>query len=218
VDGEVLCRFKCLAYAAAGFDEEILCMDKGDVLAAYRHGEVEMLKEVADSVDPLKDKPSLGEETNIHRLLKLFAVYHLKENEGVRSEDIHVEEPCREGPPDKRPDIWAYKQGRVIVVDAKTSIGRLPHYEIADAVEKYRDCGSEIWIVMRPITLILYTEKIVKTLRKLKEEKKVKVDVYVPTVEKRLVNYVEFVKRVRECFRQCRNGVGPAAYGVHSCV
>ncbi|RFA96256.1 hypothetical protein [Pyrobaculum aerophilum] len=200
------CKLACLAYAACGFcSEEILQQTSPSVLSSYKWGEDALLRKALDSVPTLKNRPSIGEvESHYHRYLKLFAVYHFMYNEGIRPEDIYVEDEA-EGLCKYVPDVYV-RRLPPIIVDAKTCVKELPTDAILKAVEKYRSCVSdgEIWIVLRPIVVLLYTKGIKKILKELNKSIRVKVVVPIKDGEKlSLVSFNEFVKRVRECIKKC---------------
>lgn len=214
-----VCKLACLARAACGFCDEnndenhkglrFLDIRSPDVLTMYRTGEVELYQEAERKVPKTLDRPSVGgEESAYHRFLKLFAAYHLLEVEKVSPDQIYVEGVNYRG--ESRscgcggvPDICV--QGRAI--DAKACIGQRPDHAVLEAAWKY-GANCEVWVVLRPITFMLYASDIAKALRDLKKVGK-KVEVRIPAREKdglRLIKPDEFIKRLRECFKECERG------------
>ncbi|MGC9107235.1 MAG: hypothetical protein ACP5IE_03470 [Infirmifilum sp.] len=202
------CKLACIAYAACGFcDESIRNVNSNDVVARFRLGEYELLKKVMDAVPYIKDRSSVGgEETSYHRLLKLFAIYHLIENLKVPLSQIYVEDEIGNRCGNVVPDVYAYVPDLgAVVIDVKTNFKQLPHRSLMSATEKYASCG-EVWVVMRPIAFMLYTKEIIKTLRELKRQAR-KIEIYLPVRGRdgkpALVTYREFVERFKECIIKC---------------
>ncbi|WP_218259054.1 hypothetical protein [Saccharolobus shibatae] len=134
------------------------------------------------------DIPNLGNETDLHRNLKAFTLKHLIENEKVDDKSIYVESYIG----DLKPDIYVIS--RDLVIDAKTSIGHLPSDELLD-VQKYARFAKGIWVVMRPIAILLDLDGIIGRLKDT-DRLGIDMEVMIPVRDK-LITLEEFVNEGR---------------------
>ena len=201
-----------LAYMATGFTNERLLSPSRDfsVLSRVRTSFKEFLDEVHGLVlreYPDKDRPSVeGDESEDHRLLKAFVIYHLVNNLSVNPDKIFVENEILERNlcGDLVPDIIAEVNGKTIVIDVKSSIGKLPTDEIREVVEKYHKCSDEIWIVIRPIVFILFTRSIIKILKALRKKYSKKIEIMIPVKKEnkpQLVTAKEFLTELERLIK-----------------
>ncbi|MCY0860705.1 MAG: hypothetical protein OWQ54_09805 [Sulfolobaceae archaeon] len=141
-----------LAFGASGLQVDVSSYD------ALAHHNLQFMKILDDSFKWLRlrypdlNKPSTGEETEYHLKMKAVVIKHLIENLKVEPKSIKVEEVL---PPCGIPDIHFSYQGKLIAVDVKTSIGKIPSSEVDEAYNKYQGCSDEVWVVLRPLPALL---------------------------------------------------------------
>ncbi|QKR00830.1 hypothetical protein GWK48_10945 [Metallosphaera tengchongensis] len=100
-----------------------------------------------------KSSPSGGQEGEYHRKMKPVVIKHLLENLKIDPNSIHMEQKVHDC---GVPDIYFNdKNGKVIGVDVKASMGKMPRDEIDEAYNKYEQCSNEVWVVLRPLPALL---------------------------------------------------------------
>ncbi|BBD73381.1 hypothetical protein HS1genome_1770 [Sulfodiicoccus acidiphilus] len=141
------------------------------------------------------DVPNEGEESDLHRNLKAFAVKHLIEKEGIDPKAIFVEVYVDR----LKPDIITPN----LAADAKTSIGVLPSDEVLDAT-KYSSISKRIWVVLSPLPLLLELDGVTGRVREARE-KGIELDVVVSTKDG-LLKLREFLEEGRKYYEGLKGG------------
>ncbi len=182
-----------LAYIASGFTLPLPLAKEFACLNRINTGFYNMLYRVANHISmmyPFKNRPSIGgEETELHRLLKLFALYHFVHVMKVDKDRIGVEDECRKQNMGtaRVPDLCVDLDDKLIIVDAKTGIGTNLHDELINSIEAYSQYylsneiqhqpnktqhhpSSEIWIVITPLSALLYTKTLLRILKEAEQK------------------------------------------------
>ncbi|BFI74551.1 hypothetical protein [Sulfurisphaera ohwakuensis] len=106
------------------------------------------------------------------------------ENEKVDGKSIYVESYIG----NLKPNIYVTSRG--LSIDAKTSIGHLPSDELLD-VQKYAGFAKSIWVIMRPIAVLLDLDGIIGRLKD-SDRQGIDIEVMIPVKDK-LVTLEEFI-------------------------
>jgi hypothetical protein len=167
-------------------------------------------KELEDIVMEAKNPELLLKIFNVqggdeHKKLENLAILYLVKEKNAKLEDIHIEEELN----GKRPDIrWSN-----IIIDVKTSVGSdgnpiIPPIEMIDVVDKYHNNADEIWIVFRPLPLLIYLKKVIEVRKALIMKYKKKIEVMVPAEKDEkitLLTLKEFLKELKEYYKKVVN-------------
>ena len=167
-------------------------------------------KELEDIVMEAKNPELLLKILNVqggeeHRKLENLAILYLVKEKNAKLEDIHIEEELN----GKRPDIrWSN-----IIIDVKTSVGSdgnpiIPPIEMIDIVNKYHNNADEIWVVFRPLPLLIYLKKVIEVRKALIMKYKKKIEVMVPAEKDgkiTLLTLKEFLKELKEYYKKVVN-------------
>ncbi len=157
-----------IAYVASGFNvNDVSVLYRWDSMKDVNTSFEEILSESRKWLKnsyPWWDVESVGEkESEYHKEMKAVAIRYLIQQRGVKPENIHVETRIEGVVPD------IYVSDSNIVIDAKTSIEKEPGDEIIDAYNKYKRIKyenitnevTEVWVVLRPLPLLLDIDKVV---------------------------------------------------------
>jgi hypothetical protein len=163
-------------------------------------------KELEDIVMEAKNPELLLKIFNVqggeeHKKLENLAILYLVKEKNAKLEDIRIEEEL-DG---KRPDLrWSN-----VIIDVKTSVGSdgnpiTPPIEMIDVVEKYHSSADEIWVVFRPLPLLIYLRKVIAVRKALIKRYNKKIEVMVPAEKDgkiTLLKLNEFLKELKEYYR-----------------
>jgi hypothetical protein len=163
-------------------------------------------KELEDIVMEAKNPELLLKIFNVqggdeHKKLENLAILYLVKEKNAKLEDIRIEEEL-DG---KRPDIrWSN-----VIIDVKTSVGSdgnpiTPPIEMIDVVEKYHSSADEIWVVFRPLPLLIYLRKVIAVRKALIKRYNKKIEVMVPAEKDgkiTLLKLNEFLKELKEYYQ-----------------
>jgi hypothetical protein len=167
-------------------------------------------KELEDIVMEAKNPELLLKIFNVqggdeHKKLENLAILYLVKEKNAKLEDIHIEEELN----GKRPDIrWSN-----VIIDVKTSVGSdgnpiIPPIEMIDVVDKYHNNADEIWVVFRPLPLLIYLKKVIEVRKALIMKYKKKIEVMVPAEKDgkiTLLTLKEFLKELKEYYKKVVN-------------
>jgi hypothetical protein len=163
-------------------------------------------KELEDIVMEAKNPELLLKIFNVqggeeHKKLENLAILYLVKEKNAKLEDIRIEEEL-DG---KRPDIrWSN-----LIIDVKTSVGSdgnpiTPPIEMIDVVEKYHNSADEIWVVFRPLPLLIYLRRVIAVRKALIKRYNKKIEVMVPAEKDgkiTLLKLNEFLKELKEYYQ-----------------
>jgi len=166
-------------------------------------------KELEDIVMEAKNHELLLKIFNIqggdeHKKLENLAILYLAKEKNAKFEDIRIEEELY----GKRPDIrWSN-----VIIDVKTSVGSdgtpiTPPIEMIDVVEKYHSSADEIWVVFRPLPLLIYLRKVIEVRKALMKKYNKKIEIMVPAEKDGKITLLKlngFIKELKEYYHSIK--------------
>ncbi len=166
-------------------------------------------KELEDIVMKAKNPELLLKIFNVqggdeHKKLENLSILYLVKEKNAKLEDIRIEEEL-DG---KRPDIrWSN-----VIIDVKTSVGSdgnpiTPPIEMIDVVEKYHSSADEIWVVFRPLPLLIYLRKVIEVRKALMKKYNKKIEIMVPAEKDGKITLLKlngFIKELKEYYHSIK--------------
>jgi hypothetical protein len=166
-------------------------------------------KELEDIVMKAKNPELLLKIFNVqggdeHKKLENLSILYLVKEKNAKLEDIRIEEEL-DG---KRPDIrWSN-----VIIDVKTSVGSdgnpiTPPIEMIDVVEKYHSSADEIWVVFRPLPLLIYLRKVIEVRKALMKKYNKKIEIMVPAGKDGKITLLKlngFIKELKEYYHSIK--------------
>lgn len=117
-------------------------------------------------------------ENEEHLALKLMAIKHLHEREGVPLSNIHCEERVDGNIPDIKVD-----ERLIVECETLLGVGPCPVLKIFKTINKYRGQNRRIWVVVRNWAALLHLGDLYWAEHVLREEGKVDVTFFIPDFE-----------------------------------
>lgn len=137
-------------------------------------------------------KKSSTQETEDHIALKVLAIKHLVEHEGISLNQIETEAQLG----GIQPDVYA--PGIAIEIETLYGVGPLPLAKIRDTILKYAETQlNQLWIVLRNFPAQLYAAKLLRLKKILPETIRPKIKFMVPDLDKlKLISLDEILRRL----------------------
>lgn len=109
-----------------------------------------------------------GKESDLHYLIKLFLVKYLRETDKIKNLEVETKKV------DVIPDIFIPDKNLAIEIETLYGTGVKFLRKLGRTIEKYKDKGYELWVVLPNLQFLLFYKQILEVKNEFKDKVQIK--------------------------------------------